>query len=201
MSTSMPTSMSPAPRIAPAAQPLAPDLARAMARLVPAGMAPPRIFLTVARHAGLFTFLVDSGLLGPTGLLDRRTLPAALRETVILRTCVATRCDYEFNLHVQTISQRMGLQPAQIADVRSARPDPALWTPQQRAAMDLVDALVPGLDLDDAVFDACRAHLDEATMIEVTQLAGLYVGVAMQVALARPEMDRYRDGPPMRASA
>ena len=191
----------PAPRIAPASLPLAPPLAAAMGRLVPAGMPPPQLFLTVARNEGLFGFLVDSGLLGPTGLLDLRALPRPLRECVILRTCVAAGNDYEYNLHVQTISQRMGLSAAQVEDVRRREPDAALWSPQQRAAMALVDGLVPGLQVDDATFAQCRAVFTEGELIELVQLVGLYTGVAMLVALARPAFDRYRPGPPLRARA
>lgn len=188
------------PRIAPQADPLPGALADAMGRLVPDGMKPPQLFLTVGRNAGLFQHLVDTGLIGPTGLLDRRVLPRELRECVILRTCVATRNDYEFNLHVQTISERMGLSWAQIEDVRRERPTPALWSGAQWAAMALVDALVPGLRLSDATFAACRQQLDEPALIEITQLAGMYVAVAMQVALARPSFDHYRYPEPVRAT-
>lgn len=180
------------PRIAPRPLPLPPDIAERMARLLPAGMAPPQIFLTVARHGELFKEMVDSGWLGPTGLADRRRLAPALREALILRTCAAARCDYEFNLHEQTISRRMGLSDAQIADLRQARPDPALWTPALRAALDLVDGLVARLDVDDATWAALREHFDEAALIEMTQLVGHYTGVAMLAALARPALDRYR---------
>lgn len=188
------------PRIAPLAEPLPPALAERMARLIPPGMKLPELFLTVARNEGLFSFMVDSGWIGPTGLLDRRALPKALRECLILRTCVATGNDYEFNLHVQTISERMGLTLAQIDDVRRRQPAAALWAPELLALMRLVDELVER-DVGDSTFAVARAHFDEAALIEITQLVGLYVGVAMQVALARPRMDRYRAGPPLRAAA
>ena len=151
----------------------------------------PQIFLTVARNQGLFENLVDSGLLGRTGLLDRGALAPALRELVILRTCTASRNAYEFNLHEQTISQRMGLSAAQIDDLRRPVLDAALWSPAQQAVAALVDALVQRLDVSDAEFARTRAHYDEATLIEITQLVGLYTGVAMLVALARPRFDRY----------
>jgi 4-carboxymuconolactone decarboxylase len=184
------------PRIAPLSDPLPPPVAERLARLLPAGMAAPQLFLTVARNGGLFAWLVDSGLLGPSGLADRRTLAPALRELLILRTCVAARNDYEFNLHVQTISQRMGLTEAQIEDLRRAAPSEPLWSDAQRAAMRLVDTLVQRLDVDDAVYALLRAHFDEPTLVEMTHLVGLYTGVAMLVALARPAFDRYRPGPP-----
>lgn len=180
------------PRIAPLSLPLPPDLAQRMARLLPAGVPPPQIFLTVARHGELFKEMVDSGLLGPTGLADRRRLAPPLREAVILRTCAMNRCDYEFHLHEQTISRRMGLSDAQIADLRAPVPDAALWTPDLLAVLRLVDGLVQRVDVDDATWAAVREHFDDAALIEITQLVGHYTGVAMLAALARPALDRYR---------
>jgi alkylhydroperoxidase family enzyme len=172
-----------------------------MARLLPPGMPPPQLFLTVARNEALFTDLVDSGLLGPTGLLDRRRLSPALREAVILRTCVAARCDYEFNLHVQTISARMGLSEAQIDDLRAATPHPDLWSAELLAALRLVDGLVTRLAVDDATFVAARAQFSDETLLDITQLVGLYTSVAMLAALARPAFDCYRPRPPALASS
>lgn len=178
-------------RILPVPEPLQQPLAGHMAKLLPPGMPAPQLFLSVARNAGLFGFLVDSGLIGPTGLLDRRVLPKDLRETVILRTCVATDNDYEFNLHVQTISARMGLNTAQIADVRATLPSQEHWPASLLAAMQLVDAVVHRT-VDDDTYALARAHFSEELLIEITQLAGLYVGVAMLVALIRPQPDNYR---------
>ncbi|MDR7298680.1 alkylhydroperoxidase family enzyme [Pelomonas aquatica] len=182
----------PSPRIAPQSQPLPADVAERMARLVPPGMPPPQIFLTVARHAELFKEMVDSGFLGPTGLADHKRLAPALREAIVLRTCSAARCDYEFNLHEQTISRRMGLSSAQIGDLREAAPDAALWAPELLAVFRLVDGLVERLDVDDATWAALREHFDETALLEITQLVGHYTGVAMLAALARPALDRYR---------
>jgi 4-carboxymuconolactone decarboxylase len=196
------------PRIEPVVPPYSDALQQRFARLMPPDMTPPAIFRAVARNEGLFMHMVDSGLLGPTGLLDRRVLPPRLRELLILRTCVAAGNDYEWDLHVDTISARMGLTEAQIADTRTMRPDDTTWSPDERSAIELVDAplwsdaeraaialadaLVQRVDVDDALYARLRRHYDEATLIEMTQLVGLYTGVAMLVALARPERDAYR---------
>lgn len=179
--------------------PLSPAAAQAMARLLPTGMKPPNLFAGFARSDSLFAWMVDKGVIGPSGLLDRRAIPKEVRECTILRTCVATRNEYEFNLHVQTISARMGLTPAQIDDVRHARPDPGLWSPPQRAAMRLVDAVV-AREVPDDVWRECRDALGESMVIELTQLAGMYVGVAMLVALLRPRPDAYRSAEPRAAA-
>ena len=101
-------------RIASLEAPFTPALAERFARLLPPTMAPPVLFRAVARNAGLFDFLVDSRLIGPTGLLDRRWL-----DTRVARGRDPARVrrrgnDYEWRLHVGTISARMGL---------STRPD------------------------------------------------------------------------------
>lgn len=181
-------------RIAPLAEPLGEPLASQMGKLVPRGMPAPALFLSVARNEGMFGFLVESGLIGPTGLFDRRTIPKDLRETIILRTCVAARNDYEFNLHVQTISARMGLSEAQITDVRRSQADPALWRAEQLAAMSLVDALVQTLRVPDELYAAVRQHFSEEALIEITHLTGLYTGVAMLVGLIQPRFDEYGSG-------
>ncbi len=170
-----------------------------MARLIPPGLPPPQLYLTTARHARLWAFLVDSGTIGPTGLMDLKRLPPRLRETVLLRTCVANGCDYEFNLHVQTISQRMGITPDLIDDIRQSDPASPDWSVAERAAIRLADALVLRRELTDKEFDGLRAVLDEETLIELTHLVGLYTGVAMMVALARPAFDLYRTEAPVLA--
>jgi 4-carboxymuconolactone decarboxylase len=179
------------PRIAPVSPPYPKALSDRLSRLLPPGMSPPQLFLTVARNESLFLHLVDTGWLGPTGLLDRRTLARPLRELLILRTCAATRNEYEWHLHANTISGRMGLSDLQIDDTREATPNAALWSGAELAAIELVDALVGSLAIDDTLFERLRVHFDEAQLIEMTHLVGLYTTVAMMVALARPRLDDY----------
>lgn len=187
------------PRIAPLTTTLEGTDAQRMAKLIPPGLPPPQLYLTTARHAKLWAFMVDNGMIGPTGLMDLRHLAPRLRELVLLRTCVANRCHYEFNLHVQTISERMGLTPALIDDIRQTAPAAVDWSAAELAAIRLVDALVSRREVSDEEFDAARMHFDEATLIEITHLVGLYTGVAMMVALAKPNFDRYRGQEPVLA--
>lgn len=180
------------PRIAPLPEPLDEPLASHMAKLVPKGMPAPQLFLSVARNSDMFAYLVESGLIGPTGLFDRHTLARDLRETIILRTCVAARNDYEYSLHVQTISARMGLSDAQINDIRSPTLSKLLWSPRLLAAAALVDALVATLSVPDALVAQVRLQFSDEELIAITHLTGLYTGVAMLVGLIRPRFDQYR---------
>ncbi|MGB8330433.1 MAG: carboxymuconolactone decarboxylase family protein [Polyangiales bacterium] len=179
------------PRIAPVGPDLGEPLKSAMAKVFPLPLPAPMLYRTVARNESLFVDLVERRVIGRTGLLDRKTFPPALRELLILRTCVAARNDYEFNLHEKTISEMMGLTRAQIDDVKNTQVSEELWSEKERALIALVDGLVEHIDVDQLVFDEARRHFAEEELVELTLLIGLYTSVSMVVALARPEHDAY----------
>ena len=188
------------PRITAIPEPLTGKAAELMARLLPIGMHAPNLFRTVLRNEGLFEFQVQSGTIGPTGLMDRHALAPRLRELIILRTCVVAQCDYEFNLHVQTISERMGLQMAEIEDLRHPVLKAGTWSSAERAVVALVDESVAHCLISDATYELASRHFSEENLIEIIQLAGMYRGVAMMVGLIRPELDQYRPGKPFLAT-
>jgi len=178
-------------RIAPISTELDEPLKSKMAKIFPPGLPAPSLYRTVARNEKLFTDLIDMRLIGPTGLLDRKTVPPALRELLILRTCVAAHNDYEVHLHVKTISEAMGLSKAQIADVREQEMSSELWSERELALVALVDELVTTIQVSDATFERARKHFNEEELVELTLLVGLYTAVSMVVALAKPEIDPY----------
>ena len=79
-------------------QPLPAGVASLMQKLIPPGMTPPRLFAAFAKNEGLFGFLVNAGIIGPAGLLDRRALPRELRECLILRTATCQRLPFSCGL-------------------------------------------------------------------------------------------------------
>jgi alkylhydroperoxidase family enzyme len=180
------------PRIEPISPQLQEPLKSKMAKIFPEELPAPSLYRTVARNESLFIDMIDMRLIGRTGLLNRKTIAPKLREMLILRTCVVARNDYEFNLHVQTISELMGLSKAQIEDLKQEEVNDDLWSDQQRALIHLIDELVRRIEVTQPVFEEARRHFSEAELVELVLLVGLYTGVAMIVALARPELDDYR---------
>jgi len=180
------------PRIEPISAELKEPLKSKMAKIFPSDLPAPFLYRTVARNESLFIDMIDMRLIGPTGLLNRKTIPSKLRELLILRTCVRARNEYEFNLHVQTISESMGLIKAQIADLKEEQVREELWSGQEQALIHLIDGLVSRMEVAQPVFDEARRHFSEAELVEMVLLVGLYTGVAMIVELARPELDNYR---------
>ena len=180
------------PRIKPISAELKEPLKSKMAKIFPAELPAPSLYRTVARNESLFIDMIDMRLIGPTGLLNRKTIPSRLRELLILRTCVVARNEYEFNLHVQTISEHMGLTKGQIADLKKEKVTGHLWSDQEQALIHLIDGLVSRIEVTQSVFDEARRHFSEGELVELVLLVGLYTGVAMIVELARPELDSYR---------
>ena len=179
-------------RIKPIDAALKEPLKSKMALIFPPSLPSPNLYRIVARNESLFMDLVDNKLIGPTGLLDRQNIKPRLREIIILRTCVAGRNDYEFNLHITTISEAMGLTKEQISDIRSEHPNASLWEEQEIALMKLIDSLVSRIEVSDTLFDEVSRYYSDSEIVEFVMLTGLYTSVAMLVAAARPEFDQYR---------
>ena len=180
------------PRIHPVDSKLVEPLKSKMAKIFPQDIPSPAIFRTIARNESLFIDLIDAKLIGPTGFLDRQTFPPKVRELLILRTCTLTRNSYEFNLHVQTISESMGLSKAQIEDLKSETVADHIWNENERALINMIDGLVEHIEVEQKVFDEARKYFDESELIELTLLVGLYTSIAMLVALTKPKLDKYR---------
>lgn len=179
------------PRIRPIDVRLQEPMKTKMAKIFPADMPSPNLYRGVARNESLFIDMIDMGFITPTGLMDRRTIPPRIRELLILRTCVQAGNDYEFNLHVQTISEKMGLGKLEIEDLKNPEIGRELWPAAEAALIAMADELVKNISLSEELFIRLSNHFSEAELIEMVQLVGLYTTVAMMVDLIRPELDPY----------
>lgn len=94
------------PRIQPVNVALKEPLRSKMETFFPAALPSPNLYRSVARNESLFIDMIDMGFIGPTGLMDRKTIPPRRRELLILRTCMQARNEYEFHLHERCIRTR-----------------------------------------------------------------------------------------------
>ncbi|RBY74905.1 carboxymuconolactone decarboxylase family protein [Geodermatophilus sp. TF02-6] len=117
------------------------------------------------------------------------TLPADLRELVVLRVAVLNGAAFEWVAH-EPIGRRAGLGDEHLAALR--RPDAAgpVWTPVQAAVLAFTDASTRDVAVPDAVFTAVREHLDDRQVLELTALVAGYAMVSrLLVALRVPPPD------------
>ena len=107
-----------------------------------------------------------------TAVRNRSSLPADLRELVILRVAVLNRASYEFDAHVPH-AQKAGVSEVAITALREV-PLSAAFTGAQRQALLLTDAMTLDIDVPQALFDAVRAHFDAQAMIDLTVTIAAY---------------------------
>lgn len=176
------------PRIAPGSLREAGLLAWVIAQAggLQARTRPLTLFLTLGRNRKLFRgWLRFAGRLMPGGSLPRRDT-----ELIILRVAHLRSCAYEYHHHVR-IGAKAGLTDADIARVGQG-PAADGWTPRQRALLEAVEALHHDGDLDDATWNALRAHLNEPQCIEFVMLVGHYEMLATTIATLRIQPERSR---------
>jgi len=153
----------------PEAQPPYPgDVQQRLEAMTPKGVAPLRLFTTLARDQRLFKrFMAGS-------LLDKGNLSLRHREIVIDRITALSRSEYEWGVHVAFFAERAGLDEAEVASTAQSGAADPLWGEPERALLTVCDQLHATCDIDDQAWSAIRAHFSEEAILEILMLAGLY---------------------------
>ncbi|WP_448625096.1 carboxymuconolactone decarboxylase family protein [Geodermatophilus sp. URMC 64] len=127
-----------------------------------------------------------NALLG--ALRSGTTLPADLRELVILRVAVLNGAAFEWAAH-EPIARRARLADLQLRVLRSGGEEP-VWSPAQAAVLAFTDASTRAVDVPDDVFAAVQEHLDQRQVVELAALVAGYAMVSrFLVALRVPPPD------------
>jgi AhpD family alkylhydroperoxidase len=115
---------------------------------------------------------------------NRNSLPAGLRELVILRVAVLNRAAYEFDAHVPH-ALRGGLTQAQVDAVRAPAPDAALFDGTERLVLELSDAMTRDIDVPDALDARVRAAFAPQTHLDLVATVAAYNMVSRLLAALR----------------
>jgi hypothetical protein len=67
-------------RIKPLSLPLEKSTQQVMDKIFPSNLPSPNLYRIVAKHRDLFSKLVETNFIGPTGLFDQKRLHPSLRE-------------------------------------------------------------------------------------------------------------------------
>jgi alkylhydroperoxidase family enzyme len=163
------------PRLAPLDPPYDADTADTLAAMMPPGLPPLRLFRTLAHNPRVLAKIRASNLLDP-GSLERRQ-----REIVILRTTARCGCEYEWGVHVSFFAGRVGLGEAEVAATVHGAADDAVWSPAERALVQLVDELHDAARVSDALWAELRSHFRDDQLVELVVLAGFYHTISFAV--------------------
>ena len=107
-----------------------------------------------------------------TAVRNRTTLPADLRELVILRVAVLNHAPFEFDAHAP-IALAEGISNAKLEALREPAPG-AVFSELERAALRLTDTMTRDVQVSDAVFEPLRAHFDAQGLVELVATIAAY---------------------------
>jgi len=162
-------------RIAPLAPPYSEEVQASFDKLMPEGMPPLGLFRVLAHNPRVLRRIQRGGLLDPGSISLR------IRELVILRTCVLCGADYEWGVHAALFSGAAGFDELE----RLAQPSTPSWTDEERAVLEMCDALHSAASVPDALFARLSGFFTEGQLIELVALAGLYHAVSFLVNVSR----------------
>jgi 4-carboxymuconolactone decarboxylase len=105
---------------------------------------------------------------------NRNSLPAGLRELIILRVAVLNDAPYEFEAHVPH-ALAAGVPQATVDAMRQLPLPPDLrLSPGERAALDYADAMTRTIAVPDALFARVQQHFDGQALVDLTATIAAY---------------------------
>ncbi|OUS82222.1 carboxymuconolactone decarboxylase family protein [Rhodococcus sp. NCIMB 12038] len=179
----------------PTVEEVGPELAETLAKTLadPSGR-PLNIFLTMAQHPRLLKrFNILAGTFLAHGLLTPRD-----RELVVLRTAWRTQAIYEWGQHV-LIAREAGVRDGEIE--RVAREDVDDWPSRDRALLRFTDELLRDADVSPSAWEPVAQLFDQAQLVELVMLIGLYRMVAGFLNTMGVPRETYLPGWPQEATA
>jgi AhpD family alkylhydroperoxidase len=107
-----------------------------------------------------------------TAIRQQSSVPADLREMVILRVAVQNRAPYEFAAHVPH-ARKAGVSDVRIEALRADVPG-TLFTDDERAVLALADTMTRNVQVDDAVMAPILSRFDPRATVELVATVAAY---------------------------
>jgi uncharacterized peroxidase-related enzyme len=129
----------------------------------------PNMFRTAAHRPEIFRTMIAHF----RAVMNTGTVPAKLKELVIVRTSQINRCEYWLSSHT-ALARRHGWTDAQIDNLADfgQRSD---FNDAEKAALDLAERVTRDPhEVDDAFWAELRRHYDEGEIIELLAAIGLF---------------------------
>jgi 4-carboxymuconolactone decarboxylase len=121
-----------------------------------------------------------------TAVRQQTTVPADLRELMILRVAVLNRARFEFDAHVPHARQA-GVTQAKI-DALHQDPLPAsLFDPREQLVLALTDASTRHIEVPEALMQSLKQHYDNRAVVELVTTVAAYNMVSRLLVALRLE--------------
>ena len=150
-----------------------------------------RILAERGRVSLLYQVLLNSGPIASgwermlTAVRNQTSIPANLRELVILRVAVLNRAGFEFEAHAP-IAEREGVSKSKIEALRQAGLGD-VFDERERLVLELTDAMTRDIEVPDALMARLQQQYDARSLVELVATVAAYnmvsrFLVALQVA-------------------
>lgn len=107
-----------------------------------------------------------------TAIRQKSSLAGDVRELVIMRVAILNGAPYEAEQHAP-IALAEGVTAQQLEQLGSWN-ESTVYTPLQRAVLELTDAMTKQVHVDPAAFEAARRHFNEREMVELVGTVAAY---------------------------
>ncbi len=121
------------------------------------------------------------------------SVPLKLNEFAILIVARQWRSQVEWFAHAP-LAIKAGLSADIVAELKANR-RPSHMPPQEAAVYDFVTELTTKHRVSDATFDRTKALLGEQQVVDLAAVAGVYIAVAMQLAMAEQSVPPGKEEP------
>jgi len=108
-----------------------------------------------------------------TAVRNQSSLPADLREMIILRVAILNRAPYEFDAHVPH-AQKAGMSDEKIEGLRAEIIERTRYAEVELDVLAVTDSLTRDIDVPDALFAPIRKHFSDQQIIDLTATIGAY---------------------------
>jgi len=107
-----------------------------------------------------------------TAVRNRSSLPASLKELMILRVAVLNRAQYEFDAH-RPHAINAGVSEEQIQLIQQDKIT-AGFTPLEILVMEFTDAMTRDIQVPDTLYSSVKAHFNDREILEVVTTIAAY---------------------------
>ena len=121
------------------------------------------------------------------------SVPLHLNELAILVIGRQWRSQVEWFAHAP-IAIKAGLSPQVVAELKTGK-RPAAMKPEEAAVYDFVTELTTTHEVSDAVYARAKAVFSDQQIVDLTAVAGTYVMIAMQLAMAEQGVPPGKEAP------
>ena len=137
-----------------------------------------RILAERGRVSLLYQVLLNSGPIASgwermlTAVRNQTSLPADLRELIILRVAILNQATFEFDAHIPH-AEKAGVSSEKIAATRSPVLSEA-FTPLEHLVLELADAMTRDITVPDPLMARIQAHFDAQGTVELVATVAAY---------------------------